>query len=216
MANNIDEHQLKLKTLHTRLASISNEFERELIKDSIHKRKEKYSLHKDLTISSSSLQQEQQPQTNLSSIQHHDQKPQHSETKPSTLQKQQQISSKEHLTLREDLKSGEYSHSLSDEKILQKVKPNWESWESIPKEDLKSGEYSHSLSDEKILQKVKPNWESWKYISEEDLKSGECSHSLSDEKILQKVKPNWESWKYIPKEDLDRLKKKTLTYILKE
>ena len=170
MANNIDEHQLKLKILHTRLASISNEFERELIKDSIHKRKEKYSLHKDLTISSSSLQQEQQPQTNLSSIQHHDQKP-------------QQISSKGHLTLREDLKSGEYSHSLSDEKILQKVKPNWESW---------------------------------KYISEEDLKSGECSHSLSDEKILQKVKPNWESWKYIPKEDLDRLKKKTLTYILKE
>lgn len=128
MTSNTD-HQLKLKILQERLANISNDFKGELINDKRYERKQKDSLHKNLTISS--LQQEP-PQTNISAQK---QPPQQNEPKQST-QVWQQIPSKEHPTFQDDLKSEEYSYSLSDEKIFQKVKPNWESWKCIPRKKL--------------------------------------------------------------------------------
>jgi len=126
------EHQLKLKILQERLDNISNDFERELITYKIHEKKQEDSLHKNLT---SSLQQEP-PQTNRSLIPPQEQPSQQSKPKQSTTQMWQQISSEEHPTFQEDLKSEEYLHSLSNEKVFQKVKLKRESWKYIPREKL--------------------------------------------------------------------------------
>lgn len=126
MTSDTDEHQLKLRMLRAKLSNISNDFHGELSDNKRHERQYKDNSYKNPNIHSL----HQKPiQTNTSFV------PTSTEPKQLSTQESHTIAPKEHPVFQENSKLKNYDF-VSDEKIFQKTKPNWESWKCIPRENL--------------------------------------------------------------------------------